>query len=310
MSDYVILPDVTCDLSEEIRKEYGLDDYVMGHVSMGEGRDYYSKLDWSDISRDEFYKIVSGRNAKVTTAPPNTEEYFAAFEKYVSKGIKVLSMSLSSRISSTYDFSTVAAKNVKEKYPDAEIYCFDSFRMSGAFGLLVMNACRLKNEGKSFEETIAWLEENKKKVHQMGPIDDLIFVARHGRITMGKAIMGSFAGVKPMGDCNSDGYTTVLTKAKGIKKAFDITAKYISASAKDVKEQTLLIAHSDREEYANDLKAILEKEVQPKKILITDVFDGCGPNIGPGMIGVYYLGDEISGDLSKEKEIMSGVTGK
>jgi fatty acid-binding protein DegV len=145
------------------------------------------------------------------------------------------------------------------------------------------------------------------RVHQMGPIDDLIFVARRGRISMGKAIMGSFAGVKPMGDCNRDGYVTVLAKAKGMKKALNATVAYIREVAADVQSQYLLIVHSNREEYAMTLKEKLESELKPKEVLVSDAYSASGTNIGPGMVGVYFLGDEVSEELAVEKEIMARV---
>lgn len=307
---YVILPDVTCDLNEEIRKEFGLTDYVPGHVHFDHGRDLPTTLDWNHISREEFYKTLSNKRAKVSTAPANADEYIVAFEKYIREGYAIISMSLSSAISSTYNQTVIAAKRLKEEYPEAEIYCLDSMRMSGALGLLVMHACVMQKEGKSYQEVVAWLEDNKRKVHQMGPIDDLIFVARRGRITMGKAIMGNFAGVKPMGDCNAEGYTTVLTKVKGIGKALDLTVQYTKETAVNVQDQFLLIAHSDREDYALALRDKVIAELNPKKVYVTDVYSGCGTNIGPGMVGIYYLGDTISEDLAREKEIITKLQGK
>lgn len=307
---YVILPDVTCDLNEEIRKEFGLTDYVSGHVHFDDGRDLPTTLDWDHISREEFYKTLSNKRAKVSTAPANADEYIVAFEKYIREGYAIISMSLSSAISSTYNQTIIAAKRLKEEYPEAEIYCLDSMRMSGALGLLVMHACVMQKEGKSYQEVVAWLEDNKRKVHQMGPIDDLIFVARRGRITMGKAIMGNFAGVKPMGDCNAEGYTTVLTKVKGIGKALDLTVQYTKETAVNVQDQFLLIAHSDREDYALALRDKVIAELNPKKVYVTDVYSGCGTNIGPGMVGMYYLGDTISEDLAREKEIITKLQGK
>lgn len=309
MKKYVILADLTCDLSQEIRTFFGVEDYIRGHINIG-GKELQSDLNWESVSREEFYKALSDRSIKITTAPPNLEEYCEIFSGYIKEGYAVLSMSLSSKISSTYDFSCVAARRVREMFPQAEIYCFDSFRMSGAFGLLVCYAHQLKREGKSMEEVIAWLEAHKACVHQMGPIDDLMYVARRGRITLGKAIMGSFAGVKPMGDCNADGYTTVLTKAKGIKKALDITLRYVKETAVDIEDQYVIISHSDRELYAKTLKDLVETELHPKKVFLSDVFCGCGANIGPGMVGVYYLGAPVSEDLSVEKESMSRVLGK
>lgn len=305
MKDYVILADITCDLSEEIRTYFGIEDCISGHIHFSDGRDFPTTLDWSNITREDFYKALSDKKMQISTAPPSPAEYFDAFEKYAKQGIAVLSMSISSKISSTYNVATMAAESVKEKYPDFNIYCFDSFRMSGNFGLLVMYAQQLKNQGKSFEEVIDWLENNKQKVHQMGPIDDLIFVARRGRLTMGKAIMGSFAGVKPMGDCSKDGYVSVLSKVKGMSKALDLTVKYIERVAVDVKNQYIIVSHSNRAEYAEKLKKMIEEKIAPKKVFVSDVFTGCGTNIGPGMIGAYFLGEEISEGLSVEKKIMN-----
>ncbi len=309
MKDFVILPDSTCDICEEARRDIGMTDYIMGHAHFSDGRDITTRLDWEEISREEYYKALSNKKMKITTAPPSPAEFYDAFEKYAKEDIGVISICLSSKISSTYNFAKNAAEEVKKNYKDAKIYCLDSYRMSGGIGLLTLYAFMLKNEGKSFEEIVEWLEANKNRVHQMGPIDDLIFVARRGRISMGKAILGSFAGVKPMGDCNADGYTTVLTKAKGINKAFDITLKYVEKTATDIENQYMIIAHSDRELYANNLKEKLSS-LNPKKIYITDVYSACGGNIGPGMIGVYYLGNPISEDLSVEKEIMNKIVGK
>ena len=310
MRPYVILADATCDLSEDVRKDIGMTDYLAGHVYAEGVREFPFTLDWSEISRTEFYKMLSKKNVKVTTSPPNLTEYCEVFEKYAGDGIDIISMSLSSKISSTHNTACLAAEAVKEKYPDAKIYCFDTFRMSGAFGLLVIYAHMWQAEGKSFDEVVELLENTKRSVHQMGPIDDLFFVARRGRITMGKAIMGSLVGFKPMGDCSADGYTEVLTKVRGIPAALDVTVEYVKATAKDVKEQVLLVCHSDRETYAKMLADKLQSEIAPKKLYVSEVFPGCGANIGPGMVGVFYIGNKIEEGMLAEREIMNKLTGK
>ena len=310
MKKFIILPDVTCDLSEEIRAAFGLEDYIQGYVHFSDGRDLKTTLDWSNISRDEFYKTLSNKKMEVSTAPASPEDYYVIFKKYVEAGYGILNMSISSKISSTYNVASGAADRVRKEYPDCNIYCFDSLRMAGALGLLVIYALELKKEGKSMDEVIAWLEENKHRVHQMGPIDDLIFVARRGRISMGKAIMGNFAGVKPMGDCNREGYVSVLTKAKGMNKALALTIEYTRATATDIENQYVLVSHSDRQAYAETLAEMVKKEFNPKEVFISDVFSGSGTNVGPGMVGLYFLGEEISEDLSAEKAIMDKLTQK
>lgn len=307
---YVILADVTCDLNQQIREAIGMEDYIPGHVHFDDGRDLPTTLDWNHISREDFYKQLSNKKLKISTAPANSDECFEHFERYITQGYAIINISLSSAISTTCNLVNIAIKRLREKYPTCKIHCCDSARMSGAMGLLVIHAHLLQKEGKTFEEVVQWLEENKHRVHQMGPIDDLIFVARRGRLTMGKAIMGSFAGVKPMGDCNAEGYTTVLTKVKGIGKALDLTVQYAKETAVDIENQIVLIAHSDRELYANTLKAKVEEQLKPKEVWVTDVFSACGTNIGPGMVGVYYLGEKVSEDLAVEKEIINKLQGK
>ena len=305
MKPYVILTDVTCDLSPEIRDYFGMADYIHGYVSISDGRDLRTRLDWSLISREDFYNCLGNRQMKVSTAPASPEEYYQIFTKYAEEGYDILSISISSKISSTYGVAVGAADRVKAEHPDCSLYCLDSLRMSGSMGLLVCYAHELQREGKTLDEVVDWLENNRMRVHQMGPIDDLIFVARRGRISMGKAIMGSFAGVKPMGDCNRDGYVTVLTKAKGMKKALNATVAYVREVATDVGDQYLFIVHSNREEYAMILKEKLEAELHPKAVLVSDSYSASGTNIGPGMVGVYFLGDEVSEELAREKEIMT-----
>ncbi len=310
MKKFIILPDVTCDLSEEIRAYFGLEDYIQGYVHFSDGRDLKTTLDWSNIERDEFYKTLSNKKIEVSTAPASPEDYYMIFKKYIEEGYDILNMSISSKISSTYNVASGAAERVRKEYPDCNIYCFDSLRMAGALGLLVVYALQLKKDGKSMDEIIAWLEENKHRVHQMGPIDDLIFVARRGRISMGKAIMGNFAGVKPMGDCNREGYVSVLTKAKGMNKALALTVEYTRATATDIENQYVLVSHSDREAYAKTLADMVKNELNPKEVFICDVFSGSGTNVGPGMVGLYFLGEEISEDLSAEKAVMDKLIQK
>ncbi len=303
MKDFVILPDVTCDMSQEIRDYFGLTDYIQGHVHINDDS-IRTSLDWTNITRDKFYKTLSSKRNKVSSAAASPEEYYQIFKKYAEEGYGIISMSISSKISATYNIAVSAMNRIKEEYPDIDTYCLDSYRMSGSFGLLVAYACEMKKNGKSFEEIVAWLEENKQRVHQMGPIDDLTFIARRGQISSGKAFMGNLVGIKPMGDSNTDGYVSVLAKVKGVKKALDVTVSYIKRVATDVENQYIFIMHSDREEYANLLKEKIEKNIPCKKVFVSDVFSGCGTNIGPGMISSYFMGEPVTENSVKEKEAM------
>lgn len=304
MRDFIILPDSTCDLPEELRSYFGVKDYIHGYVHINDSQ-MKTRLDWKDISRDDFYSTLSNKKNTVTSAAANPEEYYEFFSRYAKEGYDIISMSLSSKISATYGEAVKAAERIRADFPECRIHCVDTMRMSGSFGLLVAYACEMHNEGKSFDETVEWLEQNKHRVHQMGPIDDLTFIARRGRISTGKAIMANLIGVKPMGDSNADGYVTVIAKVKGIKKALAATVEYLKRMATDVENQYVFVYHSMREEYADSLKEQIEQSVPCKKVFMGEVFACCGTNIGPGMISVYFMGEPVSSECAKEKEVLT-----
>ena len=147
MNPYIILTDVTCDLSPEIRAYFGMTDYVHGYVSISDGRDLKTQLDWDLISREDFYNCLGNRQMKVSTAPASPEEYYQIFTKYAEEGYDILSISISSKISSTFGVAVGAADRVKAEHPDCTLYCLDARRMSGSMGLLVCYALEMQKQG-------------------------------------------------------------------------------------------------------------------------------------------------------------------
>jgi hypothetical protein len=77
---YVILADVTCDLNEQIREKIGMKDYIPGHVHFDDGRDLPTTLDWSHISREDFYAAQSERFVQ-ETFDGSLPAFLAAFTK-------------------------------------------------------------------------------------------------------------------------------------------------------------------------------------------------------------------------------------
>lgn len=306
MKKYVIIPDVTCDLSLELREHFGLEEYIPSYVHIDD-RQMQTTLDWSLIGRSEFYKLLLNKRVTVSSAAASPDEYFAVFEKYAKLGYDILSMSISSKISGTYNIACSAAKRTVEAYPECRVECIDTLRMSGSFGLLIAYALELQKEGRDLDTVVAWVNENRHRVHQMGPIDDMTFIARRGKVSAGKAFMGNLVGVKPMGDSNRDGYVSVLGKVKGISKALDATVGYIERVAENISSQYIFVMHSDRERYALELKDRIEAKFETKGVFVSDVFDACGTNIGPGMIAVYFLGAPISDDCAVEKDALTAV---
>ena len=194
-----------------------------------------------------------------------------------------------------------------EKYPERKVICVDSLRYSTALSLLVILASKKAQEGATIEETAEYIESIKHCIHQIGPMDDLFFLCKTGRISNFKAFFGTLMGVNPMADFNRTGLAEVLGKFKGKKNAFDGVIKYMRKTIINPKEQIIFIAHSNREQAANILKDMIQAEFNPKEIIVNHIGMSCGASIGPGLCAAFYFGKEISEGLKKEKEIMTEI---
>ena len=303
MSEFIIMADAGCDLSAEFQEQYDIK-VINGHLVLPGKGDVPTFMKWEDVSREQFYTELKKNPNDYATAPPNITEYENAFEPYVKDGKAVICVTISSAISGSLGFATSARKNIIEKYPDAKIQLVDSLRFGPGFGLMLVHASILRKDGKSFEEVAAYLEENKNRFHQAGWLDDLSFVAKKGRITHPKAFFGQLAGIKPIGEFDAGGLTTVLGKAKGAKAAYAVLLKYIEATIEDPEDQYIFIAQTSRFPQAEQYKKMIEDRFHPKAVYINDVFPFCGINIGPGLMAAYYMGKPISDDLSAERALI------
>ena len=309
MKDFVIIADGTCDLKEEFRREYEIE-IIPGHIKLPDGSEIEAYLDWNTTPRDEFYADLKKNPNGYATSPANIAQFAAKFTELIEKGkSRILVMTISSGISGAFNFARKAREETLEKYPDAKIVCFDSLRFGPGFGLMAIWASMLRAEGKTLEETADWLENNKNRFHQAGWLDDLSFVAKKGRITHPKAFFGTLAGVKPIGEFDYNGLTTVLGKVKGAKNAYPVLLSYIENTIEHPQEQIVFIAQTNRLTQAEEYKKMIEERFHPKAVYINDVFPSCGINIGPGLMAAYYVGKPISKDLSEERAILEKAIG-
>lgn len=307
MKSFVILADATCDLSEEFQREYDIG-VIPGHIELPDGTEIPAFLKWEKYSREDFYASLKKNPNGYSTSPANVAEFSAAMEPYAAENVGVLLLTISSGISGAFNFASQAREELLRKYPSAEIRIVDSMRFGPGFGLMAVWASMLRAQGKTLAETAQWLEDNKNRFHQAGWLDDLSFVAKKGRITQPKAFFGTLAGVKPIGEFDYNGLTTVLGKVKGAKTAYSVLLGYMEATIENPEEQIIFIAQTNRLPQAMEYKKMIEEKFHPKAVFVNDVFPSCGINIGPGLMAAYYMGKPISRDLSEERALFDKLT--
>ena len=303
MKPFVIVADSTCDLGESFQKEYDVR-VIPGHVVLPDKSEIASKVVWEPFTREEFYTDLKKNPEGYATSPPNTAEFAKRFAEFAQAGQDILCMTISGGMSGTFGFASKAAEEVKAAYPDVTVRCVDSLRFGPGFGLMTMYASDLRREGKSLDEVADWLEANKNRFHQAGWLDDLSFVAKKGRLTHAKAFFGTLAGVKPIGEFDYNGLTTVIGKAKGAKNAYAALLDYIEATGENLSEQIIFIAQTNRMPQAEAFKGLIEERFHPKAVYINDVHPACGVNIGPGLMAAYYVGKPITEGLAEERAIL------
>ena len=303
MKSFAVMADATCDLNGELQQQYRIT-VIPSHIMLPDGQDIPSFHQWERFSREQFYKDLKANPEGFSTSPPNVSEFKEAFRRAAEQGMDILVLTISTGISGTWNFATQAKNEMAKEYPDTEIRVIDSLRFGPALGMLTVDAARKRDEGMTLAQVADYLEANKNRLHQAGWLDDLSFVARKGRMTHAKAFFGTLAGIKPIGEFDYNGLTTVIGKVKGAKNAYQVLLKYIEKTIQHPEEQTIVIAHTCRAEQAEAYRALIEERFHPGAIRICDVFPMCGISIGPGLMAAYYYGKPISQGLAEERAIL------
>jgi fatty acid-binding protein DegV len=84
------------------------------------------------------------------------------FEKYLKQGKDILSISISSALSTTYNETMMVADELMKKYPGRTIKCVDSLRYSTALAYLVCMASDKRKSGATLGETFEYIESTGK----------------------------------------------------------------------------------------------------------------------------------------------------
>ena len=290
MKDFVIFGDSTCDLDLATRQEFGVDYIPMSYIV--DEQEYPASLDWESHSYKDFYDLMrSGKRIFTAQIAINTcrEKFLSAIEA----GKDVVYITCSSALSSSYQTACVIAKEMEEAHPGAKIYCVDSLISILGQGLLVLEAARQRQAGKSAEETAAYIESIRLNVNMVGYTDSLEYLRRAGRVKASSAFFGNLFGVKPILISDRQGNNYALKKVKGAA-ATRATAAQMIAEAMTEASDTLYIAHADCLEEAEALKAAILSCCSFRKVHVGIVGPIVGASVGPGTVAAFILGKEVT----------------
>ena len=285
MSNFVIITDSTTDLPKSYYKEKNVQ-----VVSLSYMMDGVTYEDMNGLSGKElFEKIREG--AMPTTSQINPEQAREALEPFAKEGKDIIYIAFTSGLSGSYNSVRIAAEELSEEYPDRKIAVIDSLCASMGEGLLLYKAVELKEQGKSFEEIVDWVENNKLNICHDVTIDDLHHLHRGGRVSKTSAVVGSIIKIKPMIHVNEEGKLIVIGKERGRKKAMLSLVDRMEQKQGDFKNDVVMIVHGDVEEDAEFLKKEIESRFGITNIITNCIGSVIGSHTGPGVIAIFYMGD-------------------
>ncbi len=292
MREFVIMSDSCCDLPADLRARFGVE-YVPMRIIYGD-TDIPADLDWKQISFGEFYDLMRS-GVRVRTAQVNAEEFKKAFAAHLEKGKDVMYIACSSALSNSYTSSLAARDELASLYPEGKVVCIDSRNACMGLGLICMTASDLRAEGKSIEETAAYIESHKQEVNQFATVESLNYLKRAGRVSTTSAVFGGLLQVKPIIISDVDGQNVAVEKVKGRKNSIVRLADKFAEAYKSGPHQRICIVHADCAEGAEELKALV-KERMPEsgtEIITAGIGPIIGATTGPGTLAVYCYGEEV-----------------
>ena len=308
---YEIVLETGGDLTADLRAKYNLYPEVIASVLyLADGSEKKGDIDWKETSPEEFFAQVKKEAGKIKTAFGSYAEFVRVVEPILEEGKDVVIVTISSGLSGTYQGFRNYAEVLLEDYPDRKIEIVDSLKYASAIGLLAVSMAENREKGMSLEENVKWANEAKYHLHESGPMDDLKFLAKNGRISAPKAFFGSLLGMQPLADFNYKGMSEPLGTLKGPKLTNEIAIKYFQEMGENLDDQIIFISHSCRKERAELFKEEILKVCHPREIVITHLGQLCGPSIGPGLCVIFFYGKRLTEDRSVEMAAFNKLTGK
>ena len=287
MRDYIIVTDATSDIPNEMANELNVKVVPMS-FSLGE-KNYNHYPDYRELDIKTFYDKQRAGQTSLTTQI-NVAVYLDFFEEIIKSDKDVLYISFSSALSSTYQSSVLATKELNEKYPDFKIITIDSKAATLGETLLVKLAAQKKSEGMNIEDLSKWVADNHLKVCHYFTVDDLNHLKRGGRMTAMTAFIGTALDIKPILHVNDEGKLIPLDKVRGRKKALKVLFNYLAELSENLEEQTVFIGHGDCIEDARNLESLIKEAYKVKEVIIHPIGPIIGSHTGPGAITLFFLG--------------------
>lgn len=273
-----IIVDSTADLMPEFKERV----HVVP-LTLRFGDEEY--IDGVTIDRKAFYEKLIESDVLPATSQATPDAFAKEFEAAKAAGESAVVITLSSKLSGTYQSAMIAS----EGYDN--IYIVDSGSAAIGGGIFVEMALRMLDEGMEAEEIARKLEEEKKNIVVVALVDTLEYLKKGGRISKTAAFAGTVLNIKPVLSL-INGEINMLGKARGSKMGNNLLVQQIEkVGGVDFTKPVLLgytgISDALLQKYIEDSRHIWEEGLD--EVRYTTIGSVIGTHAGPGAVAVAFF---------------------
>jgi DegV family protein with EDD domain len=240
--------------------------------------------DGIDMTSEQFYTRLVASKSLPTTAVPSLGTFIETFERVAKGADEILVVTISHKLSATYETACKAVEMVKTK---KRIEVIDTMHVIMAEGLIAVQAAKAAQAKAGLDEIIKQVQDNIPRVEERMAFDTLEYLKRGGRIGSAQAFLGSILKINPVLRLR-DGEVYPLSRERSRVKA--IEALYNSVlEYSDV--EAIAVEDATTPDEADKLAQRLKQKFPTKPIYRSKVGAVLGAHVGPSIIAVSVLGD-------------------
>ncbi|MDF2937811.1 MAG: fatty acid-binding protein DegV [Paenibacillaceae bacterium] len=280
MPSIQIVADSTCDLTPDMIRDHNIR-IIPLHVVFGD-RTY---RDGADITTAELYEKVEKEGVLPKTAAPSPADFVQSFEAIVREDKRIVYISISSELSSTYQNAVIAGR----EFPDGTIEVVDSRNLSTGIGVTVMKAVDYVKAGmEDPAELAARLRDGTALVEAEFVIDTLDYLHKGGRCSGTQLVIGSLLRIHPVIKV-VNGSMIVAEKLRGkMDKVVQSLLDRALSHKETIDLKRIFITHSLAAENAAWVKEELEREFPQSEVIVTNAGCVISSHCGPGTVGIMF----------------------
>ena len=267
-----IITDSTSDISLQLAKEMNIE--IVPLIVRVDGIEYKDRV---ELSPEDFYKQLEEKDLTPSTSQPSPQDFLKVYEKAKEAGDEILVITLSSEVSGTYQSAMIA----KELLEYNKIQVINSASATFGLRIIIEKALQLRDEGKTLEEIVAFLEDYKQKVHIFALVDTLEYFYKGGRLSKTSATVGTLLKFKPVVGIK-DGKLELFANCRGTRKSISKIIELIHETGDIDLQEPVCIGYTGNSEGLDKFENLLKEEFHFENVIHGIVGPVIGSHAGPG----------------------------